>query len=262
MKHSDRKLKNHALKLDIIALTIILLLIFPFCSFGQDSASYVKKAWSVLGKREFETVHQITDECINKFSVAADLIANPLSDFPAQGEESKFSLMNDVATCYFIKGEALMREGKIDEAKKTFKTVINKYPYAQSFDPRGWYWSLKEKSEVTLKKLETGKIEDDNADLSNVVVTKVQLYDQGEEFPINYSKYGSFIKIGTKDYKYIVDDPIGLAKAAGEGIYPNSTSIKFDPEYVKLKKTLYKIDHWEVFNSRDLNTAFYKWNVT
>jgi len=225
--------------------------------FAQDSSFYVKKGWSLLGERKFEEVYQITDKCIQEFGKEAEKLSSTLSDFPPKDKESKYQVMNDVAICYFIKAEGLMREGKIEEAKKTFKEVIKKYPYAQAFDPRGWYWSVKEKAEISLKKLEAGRIIEEEEE--EVIITKVKLYDEGEEFPIDYTKYGEFVGVGTKNYKYIIKDPIGLSKAAGEGIYPNSTSFKFDPEFVKIKKKLYKIDHWKILNTRDLKTAFYKW---
>ncbi|RKY30428.1 MAG: hypothetical protein DRP74_07060 [Candidatus Omnitrophota bacterium] len=246
----------------ILILSFLLLVcsLKPIACFAQSSAEYVKKAWAASGKKDFDTVYKLTSECIKKFSELADTLAATLNGFPPKRDENHYRTMNDVATCYFIKAETLMRQGKTEKAKKAFRKVIAKYPWAQNFDPRGWYWSIKEKAEVTLKKLETGKIEEENEE--EVVITKVKLYDAGTEFPVDYSKYGKFQNVGTKDYRYKIEDPIGLAKAVGEGIYPNSTSLRFDPEFVKIKKDLYKIDHWEIANSRDLSTAFYKWNVT
>lgn len=244
-----------------LAIVVAAYCLIPILSYAEDdSSAYVNKAWAVLGKREFTKVYELTDACIQKYSGQAADQARALTSFPTKGEEDSFKIMNDVATCYFIKGEALMREGKTAEAKAVFTEVIDKYPYAQNFDPRGWYWSIKEKSEITLKKLETGRVEEDE-ETQETVVTEIQLYDPGEEFPVNYSDYGEFQNIGEENYKYVIKNPIGLAKAAGEGIYPNSTSIKFDPEFVKIKKTLYKLNHWEMANSRDLSTAFYKWHV-
>ncbi len=245
--------------LGVIALMFTTSLTALDC-YAQDSSEYVNKGWSLLGKRKFDQVYEITNECIDKFSDEAEKLARTLNDFPTKGEEEKYKAMNDVATCYFIKGEALMREGKTEEAKKVFSEVIEKYPYAQSFDPRGWYWSIKEKAEITLNKLETGKVEEDD-EPEDVTITKVKLYDPGSELPVNYQKYGEFKNVGTKDYEYVINDPIGLAKETGEGVYPNSTSVKFDPRYAEVKKELYKVDHWKTLNSRDLNLAFYKWNV-
>lgn len=228
--------------------------------YAQGSSDYVNKAWARLGKREFSEVHILVDECIRKYSSPAQDQAKTLGSFPTKGEEDNFKIMNNVATCYFIKGEALMREGKTEQAKTVFSQVIDKYPYAKSFDPRGWYWSIKEKSEITLKKLETGRIEEEEEE-EEVVISKVKLYDEGKEFPVNYSRYGEFQNLGEEGYKYVIINPVGLAKATGEGIYPNSTSVKFDPEFAKVRKNLFKIDHWKILNSQDLSTAFYKWHI-
>ncbi len=258
MKTQKNKNRNSVRKATI-------LLIFCWLTIGtvfsEDASDYVNKGWAILGERQFSDVYKITDSCISEFSEIANASAKSLNNFPSKGEEDKYRIMNNVATCYFIKGEALMRDGKINEAKDVFKKVIAAYPFAQSFDPRGWYWSIKEKSEITLNKLETGEVREDNDTLDKTTITKVTLYDKGTEFPVKYSEYGKFTNIGTENYKYIVEDPIKLSKAIGEGIYPNTSSIKFDPEYIKLKRKLFKINHWEILNSRDLNTAFYKWNV-
>ena len=241
-------------------LSVACCLLSVVC-YAQDSSDYVNKAWARLGKREFTEVYELTDKCIKTFSKQAENQAQLLEGFPTKGEEENFEIMNNVATCYFIKGEGLMREGKLKEAKAAFTEVIDKYPYAQSFDPRGWYWSIKEKAEITLRKLETGRVEEEEAEEEEVVISKVILYDSGKEFPVNYFRYGEFQNVGEENYKYVIINPIGLAKATGEGIYPNTTSVKFDPEFVKVKKTLFKLDHWKILNSRDLSTAFYKWSI-
>ncbi|MBD3263783.1 MAG: hypothetical protein GF375_01620, partial [Candidatus Omnitrophica bacterium] len=206
---------------NLLLLVTGLLFCFTAGAAPQDSYEYVKKGWSLLGKGEFEEVYRLTDECIEKFSQKADILASGLESFPSKGEEDNYAPMNNVATCYFIKGETLIKEGKTDEAKKVFETVIEKYPYAQSFDPRGWYWSIKEKAEMTLNKLETGRVEEAESE-EDVVITRVTLYDKGDEFPVDYEKYGKFLNEGKKNYKFVIKNPIGLSDAVGEGIYPNS----------------------------------------
>jgi len=59
---------------------IILILSF-FINFNslsqqENSAEYVKKAWSLNGERKFDEVYKITDECIEKFSEEADKLAS------------------------------------------------------------------------------------------------------------------------------------------------------------------------------------------
>jgi len=232
------------------------IFVFTFLALGENSSDYVKKGWNYLGERKFDKVYKITDECIAKYSSQADKLAKTLSDFPPKGKEGMYKVMNDVATCLFIKGEALMREGRIEEAKKVFKEIIDKYPYSVAWDPRGWFWSVKEKAEITLKKLETGKIEEEEEKI--LPHTKVVLHDEGE-FPVNYEEFGEFKGRGTQNYRYIIKDPVGLAKAVGEGIFPNTNSVRFDPNFIKVKKKIFKIDHWKILNTPDLSLAFYKW---
>ncbi|MBN2482890.1 MAG: hypothetical protein JXD21_01650 [Candidatus Omnitrophica bacterium] len=239
-----------------------------------DSSDYVRKAWAAQGQGQWEKVYGLTDACIALFSGEADQLAGNLSGVPPKGEEDTYKVMNDVAVCYFIKGETLRNEGmilknetekgpvqeKFDAAVSILREVVEKYPYAQAFDPRGWYWSVKEKAQKVIQQIVEGggcPIEE-NPLQKDVFIT---LYDEGAEFPVDYKKYGEFTGKGTKEYEYILKDPIGLGKAVGEGIYPNSTSLKFDSEFTKIKKELFKVDHWEVLNSRDMRMAFYKWNI-
>lgn len=233
--------------------------IWASISFAQEASSdYVNKAWALKGEGKLSEVHKVCDEAITKFSSEADRLAGTLTAFPPQQEESAYKIMNDVAICYFIKGETLRDEGSFDEAVKIFEEGIKKYPYAQAFDPsRGTFWSIKETSQTVINEIKGQEIEETWEVKKDVLI---DLYDKGE-FPVDYSKYGQFSAPGTKDYKYEIKDPIGLSKAVGEGIYPNTTSIKFDPEFIKIKKDLTKVDHWKVLNSRDFKTAFYKWSI-
>ena len=235
----------------------LFIFIFTFLVLGENSSDYVKKGWNYLGERKFDKVYKITDECIVKYSSQADRLAKTLSGFPPKGKGGMYKVMNDVATCLFIKGEALMREGKIEKAKKVFKKIVDKYPYSVAWDPRGWFWSVKEKAEITLKKLETGKIEEEEEEI--LPHTKVVLHDEGSQFPVNYEKFGEFEGRGTQNYRYIIKDPVELAKAVGEGIFPNTASVRFDPNFIKVKKKIFKIDHWKILNTPDLSLAFYKW---
>ena len=252
------KIKTYRVHLKTFTFLLFLLTRIAYC-FPQDSSDYVNKGWALRGEKKYEEAYKTIEECITKFSSEADKLAKSLSDFPPKGKENQYKAMNDIATCYFIKGEALRDEGKAEESKQAFQTIVERYPYSQAFDPRGWFWGLKETAEKAINQIDR-KTEEEKPDIIEKQ-TKVRLYDYGSEFPVDYLKYGKFTNVGTKEYKYDITNPIGLAKATGEGVYPNTTSVKFDPEYTKIKKQLFQIDHWKIFNSRDLNTAFYKWNV-
>jgi hypothetical protein len=90
--------------------------------------------------------------------------------------------------------------------------------------------------------------------------TKIVLYEPGKEDFVNYKKYGEFKNIGTKDYQYIVKDQESLMQAVGEGIYPNTTSVRWDPEFKKAKDSKrLEGSHWDFVQSPDLEAAFLKW---
>lgn len=224
----------------------------------KDSSQYVQKAWSLSGKGDFNGVHEATAEVFKKFSPEADLEAAKLDKLPTKETVQNYKIMNDVAICYFIKGEAFRDEGKFPEAIEILQKVINKYPYAQAYDPRGWYWSIKEKAQTIINQIK-GIEEKAQVQPTQGIMSFIKLYDEGTEFPVDYTKYGEFTKEGTGQYKYVIKNMPGLIAAVGEGIYPNMSSVKKDPEFIKLKGQLAKIDHWQILNSRDLKTAFYKW---
>jgi len=243
-------------------ILLIAFWIFSFwlCvpSFSQDSSECVKKGWSLRGAKKYSQVYELVEDCIDKFSQEADTLSKSLRDFPAEAKITSYQAMNDIAECYFIKAESLRDQGKLEEAAETFQIIVDKYPFAQSFDPRGWFWKIAEAAKDAICEI-TGVCEEEEIIIEQEI--PAVLYDQGSEFPVDYLKYGEFKNEGTKDYKYQVNDPIGLSKAVGEGIHPNTSSIKFDPGYIEVKDKLSEIDHWEIFNSRNLKLAFYKWNM-
>lgn len=89
---------------------------------------------------------------------------------------------------------------------------------------------------------------------------KFSLYDPGAEKNPDYDRYGKFNNIGTREYYYKIVDEEGLAKAVGEGIWPNGISIYKDPEYQRYSKEgLLEGSHWDFVNIDDNQASFYKW---
>ncbi len=76
--------------------------------------------------------------------------------------------------------------------------------------------------------------------------------DPGTEDVVDYEKYGTFIGAdGSVPYRYELKDTAGLAKAVGEGIYPNMTTIKENPLYKKYEEAGWLRDGpWAHYNQR------------
>jgi hypothetical protein len=49
-------------------------------------------------------------------------------------------LLNDVTTCFLIKGRSAENLGRKDAAKQAYVSVT-KYKHARCWDPKGWFWS-------------------------------------------------------------------------------------------------------------------------
>jgi beta-glucuronidase len=251
---------------------LILLFSFAFCFFSFSLSSFaeeikpssgelIARAWAAHGKKDIEATFKYTQECIDLYKDQADKEQGALKAIPkAKDEIEAVQVLNDVATAYFIQAESHMRQQNLEQAKQIFKTIIEKYYYAQAWDQRGWYWEVAEVSKQSIKKIESGSIELEQKKKVSQLPTKITLYDSGKEDFIDYGKYGEFKDAGTKDYKYIVKDQEGLSEACGEGVYPNTSSVRWDPEFKKAQgEKRLEGSHWDFLHSPDLEAAFLKW---
>jgi len=179
-----------------------------------------------------------------------------------KNEIEAVQVLNDVATAYFIQAEVYMRQQDKENAIKLFQLIIDKYPYAQAWDQRGWFWRIADAAAQSIQKLKSGSIEPEAPRvISRGRATKIKLYDPGTESFVDYAKYGEFRNVGTKDYQYVVKDQEGLSAAVGEGIYPNTTSLRWDPAFKKAQKEkrlgeFLKDEEWDFLYTPDLEAAF------
>ena len=111
--------------------------------FGDyTSQTLTTKAWEALGKNDHKGVELYTKKCIDLYESKAVEQQASLTDFAPKEKVFDYWALNDVATCYFILGRSYLAEGKIEEAKAAFNTVIDKLSYAQCWDPQGWFWKV------------------------------------------------------------------------------------------------------------------------
>ncbi len=235
---------------------------------GAGLSETVAKCWEALAKNEPDKVYAIAQQMVDEYGLQAREQQQSLNSFPAAEKTKNYDVLNNVATCLFIKGEALLKENKTEDAKKIFHLILSDYSFAQAWDPRGWYWKVAEKSQATLDKLEKGldaieKASSEEDKYQGVPKTEVVLYDSGKEEVVDYAKYGEFVGIGTENYKYIIKSQEGLSEAVGEGIYPNTTSVRWDPAFrqVRQEKRL-EGSQWDFVYSPDLEAAFIKWAIS
>jgi tetratricopeptide (TPR) repeat protein len=265
-KSTSKKLKVFTFSLLFYLFTFTFLLFsFVFAQDKPSSGELIVKSWQVHGKKDVEETFKYTQQLIDLYSEEADKQQASLRGLPKNRPDIEaVAALNDVATAHFIQGESYRDQGKKEEAIKAFKVVVDKYYYGQAWDPRGWFWQVTKAAQESIDKLE-GRTPVEEAPPKKVsqIPTKIVLYDPGREPFVNYEKYGEFKNVGTKDYQYAVKDQEGLIKAVGEGIYPNTLSVRWDPEFKKTQKEK-RLDgsHWDFVHSPDLQAAFLKWATT
>lgn len=257
-------MKGLRFKVLIVIILSLCAMRYVLCEEAQEILSpreLVIRAWEAWGAKDYDRTFQYTDKCIELYSEEAKKQQAILNAFPATEAIDQYEILNAVGTSFFIQGEAYLSKGNIEEAKKVFRTAIEGYGFAQNWDPRGWFWSVKEKSKASIDKIE-GK-EEVKKEKPGFIrpKTEITLYDPGTEEIIDYAKYGYFKGAGTDKYRFVVKDPEGLIKAAGEGIYPNTAGVTWDPRYRIVKKEgRLEGNHWDFVNTDDLEANFYKWS--
>jgi len=225
-----------------------------------SSEEFVRLSWEASSKRDLERLDDLVSRCVETYDVEARRLQRELKKLPERGMEKRYQILNDVGTCLFIKAEAVMNSGKSEEAIKQFEYIIKEYPWAQAWDPRGWFWSVAEKSQASIDVL-TGKAEDDFVQRTEPVeLILPQLHVKGTVKIVDYTKYGAFQKVGQEKYFYRMHDPDGLSAAIGEGIYPNTGAIYDNPRYKQVKaEGRLEGDHWDFVRTHDLEAAYFKW---
>lgn len=110
-------------------------------------------AWEKLAEKDYEGVFVYARKCLELYEEEAKKIALEMRKFAGPGHEDEYAVVNDVATCHYIMGETYMKQREFDKARQEFNIVIEKYPYAQSWDSKGWFWKVAEISKKNIDKI-------------------------------------------------------------------------------------------------------------
>jgi tetratricopeptide (TPR) repeat protein len=152
-------------------LTLLLLTLFSGAVLVQSapafayefgdyrSATLVGKAWAAQNAGDIEAVLAYTNKCIELYGEQAKAMQKDMKDFVPTADpkqvHAKWAL-NDVATALYIQGEAYRKANMKDEAKEAFKSIVDNYGFAQTWDPKGWFWKPGEAAKEKLTMLESG----------------------------------------------------------------------------------------------------------
>lgn len=99
------------------------------------------KAWEALGEGKYEDAVKYTEKCAELYEEKAREMQASLSAKAAPENVHDYWALNDVGTCYFIRGEALTKLREYEQALAAYKVVKDELFYAQAWDPKGWFWA-------------------------------------------------------------------------------------------------------------------------
>ncbi len=126
--------------------------------FGDfTSVTLMVKAWDALGAGKYADAVAFTEKCAELYEEKAREMQATLDAKPSTDVVNDYWALNDVGTCYFIRGEALAKLNKNDEALAAYQVVVDDLYYAQAWDPKGWYWAPADAAKPKIKMLEVKK---------------------------------------------------------------------------------------------------------
>jgi len=146
-----------------VMFAAIVLIMAPSAAaaynFGDHrSETLVGKAWQSLADDDIEAVLAYTNKCIELYASHAQKMQESLTGYP-QGEKQDifgFWALNDVATSYYIQGEAFRKAEMMDEAREAYEALINQYTYGQTWDTKGWFWKPAEAAQEKIAMMDSG----------------------------------------------------------------------------------------------------------
>lgn len=123
------------------------------CDHYPDCVLQVR-AWDALGAGELEVAASFASACATIVEEEGRKQQASLPAKPTDDQFMDYGALNSAGTCYFIKGEALMKLDNKDEALAAYKTVVDEFSYAKAWDPRGWFWTVADAAAEKINKLE------------------------------------------------------------------------------------------------------------
>jgi len=127
-----------------------------------SASELTEAAWRANLKRKPEEILKQTEKCIKLFEKEALKMQNALkAPIPTGGNqglnrdavEDQWAL-NEVGTCYFLQGKAYEQLNKPEQALKSYRKLVTELPYAQCWDPGGWFWKPAKAAQKRITALE------------------------------------------------------------------------------------------------------------
>jgi len=121
----------------------------------QSSSQLVDLSWQALAANDVKAVEAYVQKILSLYGAKAKEMQASLKDYATGSNDDifKYWALNDVGTGLFILGQAYQGAGDKEDAIKAYKRLIAEFSYAQTWDPKGWFWKPAEAAQQKLNAL-------------------------------------------------------------------------------------------------------------
>jgi hypothetical protein len=102
----------------------------------------VAQAWAALGRGYHGTAQSLALEIIAAHTRRALTQQALLGDCADHAGIFEARELSGVAQAYFILGESRCAQGRVDDAREAYETVMTRFSCAQAWGPQVWTWNV------------------------------------------------------------------------------------------------------------------------
>ncbi len=124
--------------------------------YGDSSSNVlVTKAFEALDAEDWDALDAYTKKCILLYQTEARRMQKKWKEYPAADIANSQWALNHVSCSHFLRGEMFEKQGKYHKAHEEYETCIQKYGFAQAWDPRqNAFWKVAEQARKNMARLE------------------------------------------------------------------------------------------------------------
>lgn len=104
------------------------------------SQTLTTKAWEALASKNYPAVFAYTQKCVELYGEEGKRMNDELEYFASPEDAAQLWALNDVGTSLYIMATAYEQLEMYPQAVEAYKKLANDYAFAQTWDPKGWYW--------------------------------------------------------------------------------------------------------------------------
>lgn len=105
-----------------------------------SSQELTTKAWEALDDKNYPAVFAYTQKCEELYGEEGKQMNDGLEYFASPEDAAELWELNDVGTSLYIMATAYEKLEMYPQASEAYKKLANDYAFAQTWDPKGWYW--------------------------------------------------------------------------------------------------------------------------